>query len=309
MNLIHKISIICLSVILTWPMVLLGHSTQKNLKISFEKRTQMLSVQAKNIFLSKVLKEIEKESGCQISLFSEKDDRIFVTFFKQPIQEGVQRLAKGYSMAVIYKKIDSSENTKKRLEVSQIWLFDGKASILSQLPNPASKNVGKFKRKRSEKREIIDDVDREKSRISARQISPNLYQVLKIEQFDDETSFGYWANQLFGSSNNETKKQAIAQLRDIGSDEALLAITAVMSDKNGAIRKYAIENIKQMENDGVLQIIGQTLLGDKNSDVRKSALDYFARRQDPVSQAFLNSALKDSDEEIRTLAQKALDQL
>ncbi|MCP3872856.1 MAG: HEAT repeat domain-containing protein [Desulfobacteraceae bacterium] len=271
---------------------------EQNLDITINSSNQVLSVCIENTSLSIVLKEIEKKSGCKIHLFSSQDDKITDSFSDLPLNQGIQRLAKNYSLALIYQIADTSVGTKKIQKIKEAWLFEG---------NNTSNNNSSLVSNKNEAEQSTLDIKGES--ITEKSNTPQLFketQLLKPESFDDHTNVGFWANRLFEAQEVDDKKQSITELQRIDSDESVAVITTVLGDKDIVLRQHAAECLKVMDNKGASQILAQILLGDPAASVRKTALGYFIGRKDEVSYAFLNTALQDKNVHIQKLAAKAL---
>jgi hypothetical protein len=210
-------------------------------------------------------------------------------------------------MAVIYRISDTHEDITKRHTTSQIWLFYGRDNT----PSTAERSKGNKPKVTRDtiqtKRVTVPEVHNKSNALKVNsRLSSKQFQALNRPIFDDETNVGFWANQLFEGRDYDAKEQSITELQRIGSDDALVAITTALGDEDTRLRRHVVESLKIMDNEKAKQIIGQALLGDPDASVRKAALSYFADHQDPISRSFLNTALKDSDEQIQKLAQKAL---
>lgn len=281
-------------------------AVEQGLDIEFDQQKESLSVNVNNVSLTEILKVVEEKSNCQFFLFGSNIDAITDSFSGLSLIQGIQRLAKDYSLAVIYMITDAPGNTKKIHTINQIWLFEGGSSPLGAMEKPIPSTA---LNKISPNQSVLLDINKQNTTVESNsKLSSKQNQVLSRPLFDDETEVGFWAKQLFEASDHDTKEQSITELQRIGSDEAVVAITTVLGDSNTRLRKHAVESLKMMDTEKSTQIIAQALLGDADASVRKVALDYFIDRQDQVSRAFLNTALQDSDTQIRKLARKALNE-
>jgi hypothetical protein len=125
-------------------------------------------------------------------------------------------------------------------------------------------------------------------------------------QFDKESDVGYWADKLIKNVDRSSREQAITELQRIGSDTALAAIATVLGDEDVQLRRHAVESLARTDNDNAVQLIGQALIGDRDPSVRLAAVRFFAAQHSEVSRAFLNTALKDKDAQVHSLARQAL---
>ena len=276
----------------------------QKIDIDFTPQEYLLSVNVENASLIGVLKQIESMTGCQIIITGSDNDMVTASFSNLPLKEGIQRLAKGYSLAVIYNFADVPENTKVLSRISEIWLFkeSKRSPVIVNETNPPPISDVQEKNESVEIEPVTEDIDE----ISDPKISQEKIRKLNQPTVDDETNVGFWANKLFHADELYPKDLAITELQRIDSDEAIAAISTVLGDPDPALRIHAVESMKLMQSEKVPQLMGQALLGDKDSKVRMAALKYFGVNQDPVSINFINSALKDEDKLIRKTAEKML---
>jgi len=124
----------------------------------------------------------------------------------------------------------------------------------------------------------------------------------------EDENLAFWASKLFESDSSDERRQAVTELRRIGSEDAVSVIAGVLGHENARLRRHAVESLKFLESQRSIQLIGQALMGDPDAGIRETALAYFTDRiDDPVAQAFVKTALKDKSEKIRSQAQKALE--
>jgi HEAT repeat protein len=131
-------------------------------------------------------------------------------------------------------------------------------------------------------------------------------EILSLKEFEEDTDIGYWANILVTSHDRSTLQRAITELEWIGSDAAVAAIAIVLGDDDALLRRHAVESLGNMNSDQTAPLLGQALIGDKDSSVRMTAVKIFASQRNEISQAFLTTALKDPDPRIKALASQAL---
>ena len=275
---------------------------EKALDIVFDSTDKILSVRVNATPLSVILKEIGKKIDCKIVLLSSHDHIITDSFSGLSLKKGIQRLAREYSLAIIYQIADSDGNGKELQAIREIWLFEGGKKLLSDITESTGKNLIPAElpglppdRKEKPAEEFIPQP-------SARQMN-----LLIRHPLDEDTSLGFWAKKLFESGEYDDKAQSITELQRIDNEDVLPVIATVLGDEDAALRRHAVESLKLIDNEGALLLIGQALIGDSDASVRKAALGYFSERQDDISKAFLNTALKDSNRQIRELAQKSLE--
>ncbi len=280
-------------------------SAEQTFSIEFNKSNQTLSIFSDGIPLSVILKEIENQAECKIYLFKDLDDVVSVTIEKFPLDRAIQKIAKNYSMAAIYRIEPILENADSISKIEEIWLFKSN-TVSSEKKPPERIQTVQTSQPTIKKKLNIEPKSKPLIKKLKKTMSAKELQKLNMPTFDDR-DVGFWANRLFESGKYDDKEQSVIELKRIGSKEALAAMTIALGDTDGQLRKFTVESIKSMENEDAWQIIGQTFLGDKDIEVRKTALEYFFNQSTEISQAILNTAIKDKDPQIRAMAKKALD--
>ncbi len=97
------------------------------MNIRFDRETESLSVEIKNEKLSEVLNEIGKKIDCKIFVKypGNMNVEISESFSGVPVKTGIQRLAKNFSLAMIYRISILEKNSRFLPEIDEIWLFGG----------------------------------------------------------------------------------------------------------------------------------------------------------------------------------------
>lgn len=279
-------------------------ATGKRSEIEVNLKKGTLSVQLSNRPLADVLKIIGDEVGFRLMVFGSLESRITQDFSNLPLSEGIRRLVGNRSVAIMYRIVDAPENRKELQDIKEVWVFDS-AEAAGDGPVSETQEEGL-------KIDVTVVSPETESPKDPEETSPVQADAAGIKAaatyplFDKESDVGYWADRLINSEDRSGREQAITELERIGSDEAVTAIAIAFADNDAELRRHAVESLGRIDNDKVVQLLGQALLGDRDPTVRLSAARCFAERNSEVSRAFLNTALKDKDERVRAFAGKAL---
>jgi hypothetical protein len=237
-------------------------------------------------------------------------------FTDVPIEKGIHRLVGNRSVAVMYQIINGSHNRKTLQDIEEVWVF-GSSEAVAENPDPdirqdsskihaMTESANDLLHLRNNTSDAGTESPNEPEKLNPPPIAVAIKDAAAYPWFNPESDEGYWADKLIGNTNVAVRRQAITELQRIGSDAALAAIATVLGDNDVELRRHAVESLGRIENDTALQLLGQALLGDRDPSVRLEAIQSFANLNDEVSRAFLNTALKDNDEQVRALAKQAL---
>jgi len=288
---------------------------RSEIKINLRKGT--LSVQISNMPLVDVLQIIGDEAGFKLMMLGSREYRITQRFSEVPLAEGIHRLAGNRSVAIMYQIVDAPDNRKAIQDIKEVWVFDSDRAAVDEPDSETRKNFSK------KDPEILSSTDLSQpenpepvtgtdSTIDPQKYNPpqpdgaGIKDAVTYPQFDPESDVGYWADRLIKSADRSSREQAITELQRIGSDTAVAAIATVLGDDDSQLRHHAVESLAMTDNDNAVLLIGQTLIGDRDPSVRLAAVRFFAAQNSEVSRAFLNTALKDKDPQVQSLARQAL---
>lgn len=281
------------------------------LDIRFNADKNTLSVHADNIPLFDVLKDIGGKLDCEMFWYADQEAKISQTFSNLPVEQAIQRLARNFSIAMIYQIIDTTGRSQYKFQkIKEIWLFPGKNKGGETTARRGNNTSLQKTIPEGQTIALLPDTSKtDKNDQTGNTPSAQLLRTINLQEFGEDSPVGFWSKKLLEATQRDDRQQAITELQRTGSEEAVPIIATVLGDRDVGMRRYAVESLTLMENGKARQIIGQALLGDPDVSVRKVALNFFANRGDQVSQAFLKAALRDRSEQIRSLAQKNLDDL
>ena len=292
-------------------------SAEPRSEIKINLRAGTLSVHINNMPLVDILRTIGDEAGFKLVALGSLKSRITQNFSDIPLAEGIHRLVGNRSVAIMYQIVDAPDNRKKLQDIKEVWVFGSVRAAadgpVSDTRESLSKNdaaiVSSGDLGQPENLESVDRTESPNDRDKNNPPQPGVAGIKEAKtypQFDKESEAGYWADRLINNSDRPSREQAITELERIGSDTAVAAIATVLGDNDAQLRRHAVESLGRTDNENAVQLLGQALLGDKDLSVRLSAVRSFANLNDEVSRAFLNTALKDKDAQVQSLARQAL---
>ena len=100
---------------------------------------------------------------------------------------------------------------------------------------------------------------------------------------------------------------AIRKVADLSPERAVeLLQDLVWKDEDKIVRHRAIAQLGRIGGDGVVQALGRMLMGSKDANLRRLVLPYLGAQRTEAAKAFVQSAAKDSDPNVRRTAQRML---
>ncbi len=289
----------------------------QRLEIKVNLHDETLSVHVSNIPLVDILKTIGAEAGFKLVVFGSRESVITQKFSPVSLEEGIRRLVGNRSVAVMYRVVGAPDKRRELQSIKEVWLFEsGTAAVHDPVANTREEftEIDALSASADDSFQsdiFAPDAGTESHHSPEKFKSPRLSaggikEAVTYPQLDKESDVGYWADSLINNVDRLSREQAITELQRIGSDAAVAAIATVLGDNDVRLRRHAVECLSRIDNDNVVLLLGQTLIGDKDSSVRLCAFRFFANQNSEMARAFLNTAMKDKDESVRALARKAL---
>ena len=261
----------------------------------------LLTITANNMPLSEILARICQTAGIETRLQSPLSSPVSVSFKDVPLEEGLLRLTKGYSTALFYRSENSTLTEKKHHNIVKIWVSetrtapgttsDGITPLLQTTGEDSSQDIPHAK-------QTGNDFQTEKKLPAS--ISP------ANNTGEDGDEVRYWSQILQQDSDLEQLKLAIGRLAQIGSDEALSAMSIALGNEEVAVRQLVVENLGQSESSLSSQLLGQVLFGDPDYQIRLWAVEQLAQQNNELSRFLLSDAAQKQGGEIGKSARKAL---
>lgn len=100
--------------------------------------------------------------------------------------------------------------------------------------------------------------------------------------------------------------RAVHALEDIGGADIVPHLEAALADQSPLVRAELATAFGNIQHPNALLALGQLLFGDKEPKVRLAALHSLQTRADPAGRSFVQSALQDQSQQVRSLAHEIL---
>ncbi len=242
-------------------------------KLSFN--NGKITIEAKNIALKDALRTICDKAGVQLKLNGHFSDRINISVYRQSTDQLLKKLLDRRSFVLIYSQ--DKDAIQKVYAYDIIGHFKSDVTTISE---PLSTEI----------KDELDWIRYLSSRPEQEAIS-ELSEILSSKE-----------------KHLITKQYAIEQLSGFTHNEyAATAIAKGLGDENPEIRSQIINTLGQIEFPSAQQILGQIIFSEREPTLRINALQHLANIDTPASKAFIEAAVKDSDNKVAAEAQYILD--
>jgi hypothetical protein len=286
-------NLLCLAISFTFLPTLTQAEDTPNITASQNKHSQeariiqftndQLTVNVKDMALTELLQEIERQSGLTLMSYKSLEDRITMQFHQLPLDVGLRRILRQQNFVMAYaQQIEDGKSTVRRPR--KLWIFPGgekgyptHTMLVEDAEQDVDENVlGSLS-------DIGDDNSVESLTLAlSREKSEEVRQeiILAMAWLGDERAIEPLARVLREDQNSEVRESAIIALMEIGGDGVVDPIINAKTDKDSTVRELAVialaevggvsvsENLTQIESDKVIDPIINTKT-DKDSTVRE----------------------------------------
>ncbi len=250
---------------------------------------ELISAELVDAPLVEVLEQIKQEFGFKVNIHGDVNERLTLSFSDLPLDKCLRLLTVNQSLSVVTEATPGASKQEDPRRITEIWVLSRSAITKSMRstppapmpapPGPADDMAG-LREDSSEQPEI------------AVEESASLDEVL---------------NNPFADTAQQ--QQAIQQLAQKGDDESVSAMASYLGNEDREVRQLLVNGIASIDNAQSTQILGQVVQNESDPEIRKIALRALGQRKgDSAAQAFLQKALDDADEEVKTLADQLLTQ-
>ena len=112
---------------------------------------------------------------------------------------------------------------------------------------------------------------------------------------------------LRSDTDARSQRQAITELRRIGGEAAVMALSPALESPNKGIRSYTVAILGQIGSQGAVTLLGQVATGDDDPDVRIRAVVALSRQHGEQARQAVEAASGDPNQRVREAAQSRLD--
>lgn len=237
----------------------------------------LLSVDARDAPLADVLRAVGEQTGIQVTIHSGGATRVTESFAGVGVDEGIQRLAGGYDVVLIYA---AGRNGARRGRLVEVRVYEASTPTA-----PVTAVVDP--RQRAARLQAVRDLTQQ-----ARQQQPGALAAL--------------TEMLAGDADPVVRQSAAAALGLVGSAEAVSALTAALGDRDPSVRTRVVSALGRRRDEGLAGTVAQVLAGDPDASVRRAAVWALSTLRSEDAHRGLQAAASDSDAGVRQAAAVAL---
>ena len=235
----------------------------------------LLSVDVRDAPLADVLHGIAEQAAVKLEIHSGSADRVTDSFTGVRLGEGIQRLARGHDVILIY---GAAQNGAERGRLVEAHVYEASAPVVKSTVDPSE---------RPARLRAVSELTRQ-----ARQQQPGALASL--------------TGLLSSDADPVVRARAAVALGSIGGPEAAAALTAALGDQETSVRASAVSSLGRMREEGAVGSMAQILTGDRDAGVRRAAIWALSTLQSEDARRAIEAAVSDSDWSIRQAAAGAL---
>ena len=231
-------------------------------------QNQKLDIRAKGVTLGRVLQGVAKKSNIKLTMLSEFDIPLDISIQSSSLEALLKNLGRQYSLivAIVYEE---DQLNPKLSPIVEVIVHSGRDAT-----------------------EQLYVADQERESVS------------RLSGMRDELSIKQLTNSLATAHDIEARMQTVELLRQTGNEQALTSLETGLGDDNSGVRIASLKAIAGIRGDDALLLLGQAVIGDKNPDVRRAALELLQDNKQEAAIAFIKTALNDSDSGVRRIAKQ-----
>jgi len=270
-------------------------------KIAVSSTGDVYSLVAEQAKLTDVLLELGKAAGFTFKAFEPLCiEQKSWNYASMPLIQLLNNLLRDYSTVMLYEEMQEKVSENKNRKLKELWLLTIKDNAgvedqsiynieiqLEQADAVQNKSPGKLPALISEQQFEIAYIDNLEGLTS-----DDVIETLKLT--------------LMTNKDPLVRQRAVAALSDIGGNRVLDALESGLGDSSAAVRVELAKSFAGISNQRSILALGQMLMGDKNTKVRKQALHALSTHDSPAAHAFAEAALNDKDDSVKETARKLL---
>src|SRR5262245_5572810 len=235
----------------------------------------MLSVEAHDAPLSEVLHAIAEQAAVSLEIHGDSKDRVTDSFSDERLGPGIQRLARGHNVILVYAAANGSDD-RGRLVEAHVYEASAPAARLTVVPPD-----------RSARLRLV----RELMRQARQQPAASRSSLTAMVQSDEDPT---------------VRASAANALGNIRGPETVAILTAALGDQDATVRASAMSSRGRMRDEGTVGSIAQVLARDGDVKVRRAAVWALSTLQSQDARLALEGAATDSDSDVRQAALGAI---
>ncbi|MBI4562434.1 MAG: HEAT repeat domain-containing protein [Candidatus Rokubacteria bacterium] len=237
-------------------------------------RQGLLTVNVRDRRLADVLRVIGAQAGVRVVLLGDLDTSVTQSFNDVPLDEGIQRLVRGYSLALIY---GAARDPAGANVLTEVWVIGSSPVEKVQMNTDAAEDASP--------KEALPTPAR-------RRDTPTTADLIRTLSQDRDP---------------RVQARAAKALARIGGPEAAAALRAALADQEASVRIEAARALGKVEGADAVQALRGVLSADSDPRVRQAVVQALAALPGEEVEKVLEAAVRsDRDGSVRQEATRAL---
>lgn len=261
------------------------------MEISFQ--NNLISAELADAPLIDVLEKIRQEFGFKVHFHGDLTELITLSFTDVSLEKCLRLLTANQSLSVATRATTKTAEQNGAKQIAEIW-------VLSRNTAPKrSTGVNGPSVKAAASPAPLPDQSGDGVADS------QLISELADEQGQENISLEQVLNNP--EAERSSQRAAINKLAAIGDAASVAAMARFLGHEDKEIRQLLVNGVSSVQNEEAVLALGQVISSESDPEIRKIAVAALGKRiDDAIAKAFLEEALNDADDEIKTLAGQLL---
>lgn len=248
--------------------------SDSHLSIVFSPQKETLSVNAKEVPLTRVFEELGKHVDITVSAEGEAGQSpIWIEFEALPLDEAIKRLLEGQSYALIDPEESSQVTSANGDRITRIHLLEN---------NPMQAEVTEHRASGFPDEDEIEAIENE----------DNLYSLVDTVQ---------------NGASPDLRSTALYELAERDNEQSFRAVQIAVRDADEEVRETALEvleglSLEEGYGPASLELLAEAALTDLSPDLRMVALEMLAESGEDLALEVIQDAFDDPDADVRETA-------
>ena len=289
--------------------------TSAHASLRVEWQEGRLSVNAQQIALSQILKEITSQTGMEIRTSGMFEEPVSIQLVKLPLSESFARLFVNY--VIVWKTFSPDQQQPALAWVSRPKVQPASPVLLGnpqaqeRAPKQESPDHREAALSAQERIEMLRELAKQGQLAALREALFDPDPTVRAEAFallaeQDSREAVTTLVDMTNSDQSDQRRQALQllhQTEHADEETVLSALGAALADKDDATKGFAIQALAARQGPDALEHLRHAL-SDPDPSIRRMIVEEAAQRAQ--GQVVLQEALADSDEAVRSLASTLL---
>lgn len=245
--------------------------------------------------LADVLEAIAREAGIGLEIDGELGDAEPQTFHSVPLDGAIRQLVGTHSLVMIH-----APNAERQLSEVRVYAVEEDPEARRQASAQQARRAERAQRVESAGREVA--VAGERTDRAAR-----VQEVRELARSGDPAAVRDLSAILASDDDPAIRRLAVGALAGIGDPGATEPLAQALDDEDRAVRVQVVRALHNLLGDDVAPYLARVVTSDQEPAVRMMAVQMAADLPGGPALEVLQQALNDPDDEIREMAEAALD--